>query len=339
VIAEKRIAVVIPAYRAAPTIEEVVRGLPPVVDIVVVVDDACPEGTSRACEEIDDPRLVVVRHERNTGVGGAMVTGFREALKLGADLVVKMDADGQMDPAFLPALLEPLLHGCDYAKANRFYDGSALQRMPWPRRWGNIGLSFLMKVASGYWNVYDPQNGYVAIRGDALERLDLNSLDRGYFFEDSMLIQLNVISARVAEVPIPARYGSETSSMDLRRILLQFPWKLLRGSVMRLRLKYFGMDFSPIAVLLLIGLPLFAAGAGYGLYEWVKHAVRGIATPAGTVMLAALPTLLGAQLLLTALLMEIGQTPQGLGIRRVVLSRPKNSRRRDSARRHGENAR
>lgn len=334
-IAEKRIAVVIPAYRAAGTIGQVVRTLPPFIDSVIVVDDACPEGTADASRAIGDPRLVVLRHGQNTGVGGAMVTGFREALKRGADLAVKMDADGQMDPACLPALLEPLLHGCDYAKANRFYDGAALRQMPWARRWGNIGLSFLMKVASGYWNVYDPQNGYVAVGADTLERLDLDGLDRGYFFENSMLIQLNVISARVAEVPIPARYGDEPSSMNLRRILLQFPWKLLRGWLIRVRLKYFGMDFSPIAVLLMTGLPMFAGGVAYGLYEWVRHALRGVATPAGTVMLAALPTLLGAQVLLTALLMEIGQTPPGLGIRRVMVRGREGSRQGPGTGRHG----
>ncbi|MFB3883105.1 MAG: glycosyltransferase family 2 protein [Armatimonadota bacterium] len=320
-IGENKVAVVIPAYRAAGTIAVVIGSLPSCVDQVVVVDDACPEGTAEACRVIADERLVVLRHERNRGVGGAMATGFRKALELGADVVVKMDADGQMDPASLPALVAPLLHGCDYAKANRFYDGEALGQMPWPRRWGNIGLSFLTKVASGYWNVFDPQNGYIAIRGEALDRLDLEGLDRGYFFENSMLIQLNIIGARVAEVPIPARYGAETSSMNLSRIVLQFPWKLFRGWLMRVRLKYFGMDFSPIAVLLMIGFPLLLGGVGYGVYEWIRNAVRGVATPAGTVMLAALPTLLGAQVLLTALLMEIGQTPPGLGIRRVTTRR------------------
>lgn len=320
-IEKKRIAIVIPAYRAADTIGAVVSGLPDFVHSVVVVDDGSPDETAKACAALDDRRLIVVRHERNTGVGGATVTGFREALKHGADLLVKMDADGQMDPAMLRPLLEPLLQGCEYAKANRFYDGDALQQMPLLRRWGNIGLSFLMKIASGYWNVYDPQNGYVAIRAEALERLDLDSMDRGYFFENSVLIQLNVISARVAEVSIPARYGNEMSSMDLRRILLRFPWKLFRGWLMRIRLKYFGMDFSPIAVLLMIGLPLLVGGISYGCYEWVKNALKGVATPAGTVMLAALPTLLGVQLLLTALLMEIGQTPPGLGIRRVAAKR------------------
>jgi glycosyltransferase involved in cell wall biosynthesis len=320
-LAETRIAVIIPAYRAADTIQEVVRGLPPFIDVIVVVDDACPEGTAQACLALNAPRLVVVRHDRNAGVGGATVTGFRKALECNADILVKMDADGQMDPAFLPALLEPLFCECDCAKANRFYDGEALRRMPWLRRWGNIGLSFLMKIASGYWNVYDPQNGYLAIRADTLRRLDLDGLDRGYFFENSLLIQLDIISARVAEVPIPARYGDEISSMNLTRILIQFPWKLVRGWLMRLRLKYFGMDFSPIAVLLLIGFPLFLGGIGYGIFEWVRNALKGVVTPAGTVMLAALPTLLGTQLLLTALLMEIGQTPPGLGIRKVVVKR------------------
>jgi glycosyltransferase involved in cell wall biosynthesis len=334
-LAGRKVTVVIPAYRAAATIADVIAAMPEFVDAIVVVDDASPDDTSRICSSLNESRLVLVRHERNQGVGGAMATGFRAALERGPDIVVKMDADGQMGPSYLQALLAPLVHGrFDYAKANRFYDCEELARMPLPRRWGNVALSFLNKVASGYWNVYDPQNGYVAVTAETLSRLDLDSLDRGYFFENSMLIQLNVISARVAEVPIPARYAGEGSSMDLKRILVQFPWKLFRGWLMRVRLKYFGMDFSPVAVLLVIGGLLLVGGVGYGAYEWTKNAIRGVATPAGTVMVAALPTLLGAQLLLTALLLEISQTPPGLGIRRI-LGRPRQRHRRGASRSEG----
>lgn len=314
-----RVCVVIPAYRAADTIGAVIRSLPPDVGHVIVIDDGSPDGTAEAARAVGDARVVVVRHASNQGVGGAMRTGFAYALQTDADVICKMDSDGQMDAALLSSLIEPLVEqGFDYAKGNRWYDLTSLQQMPLARRLGNAGLSFLTKVASGYWGVYDPQNGYIAIRREALERLDLESLDRGYFFENSMLVQLNIISARVAEVPMPARYGGERSAMNLSRIVLVFPWKLLRAALTRLRLKYFGMDVSPIAVLLVAGGLLFAAGVCYGAYEWTVHALRHQATPAGTVMLAALPTLLGAQFLLNALLLDIAQSPPGSGIRRVA---------------------
>jgi dolichol-phosphate mannosyltransferase len=315
---KNRVIVVVPAYKAASTVGAVIRQLPDFVDSVLVVDDGSPDDTSQAAAAVGDSRVECVRRDRNGGVGAAMATGFAHALTKPVDLIVKMDADGQMDPSALPDLLKPLSdEGFDYAKGNRFYDLSSLHRMPLARRLGNIALSFLTKAASGYWNVYDPQNGYIAIRRDALERLDLDSLDRGYFFENSLLVQLNVIGARVAEVPLPAVYGGEISSMNLARVVVVFPWKLFCAGLMRLRLKYFGMDFSPIAVLLVLGALLLFGGVSYGAYEWIKHALGGVATPAGTVMVAALPTLLGAQLLLNALLLDIAQTPPGLGIQRV----------------------
>jgi len=326
-----RIAVVIPAYRAADTVGPVIAGIPEVVDVIIVVDDGSPDATAEAARASGDPRVVCVRRERNGGVGAAMATGLAAALELHVDIIVKMDADGQMDASMLPDLLAPIIeHGFDYAKGNRFYDLSALRRMPFARRLGNVALSFFNKVASGYWNVYDPQNGYTAIRRDVLERLDLESLDPGYFFENSMLVQLNIINARVAEVPIPALYGNERSSMNLVKICLVFPWKLHLAGLKRIRLKYFGMDFSPIAVLITVGGVLFVGGAAYGIYEWVRHAIAGVPTPAGAVMLAALPVLLGAQLLLNALLLDISQTPPGLGLRRIATSNS-NDRKRGSA--------
>jgi len=314
-----RVSVVIPAYQAANTIGQVIRTLPGFVDLVVVVDDGSTDGTAQISASDGSSRVVCLRHHLNQGVGAAVVTGFRHALSAGMDTIIKMDADGQMDPTLLPDLLNPIVeHGFDYAKGNRFYDLLHLRKMPLARRWGNVVLSFLTKAASGYWNVYDPQNGYTAIRADVLRKLDLDSLDPGYFFENSMLVQLNIINARVAEVPMSAVYGGEPSSMSLWRVVFSFPRKLLCAGYRRLRLKYFGMDFSPVAILIIIGGFLFVAGASYGAYKWISHAIAGVPTPPGAVMLAALPVLLGAQLLLNALLLDIAGTPPGLGVRRVA---------------------
>jgi glycosyltransferase involved in cell wall biosynthesis len=321
-IGNNRIAVVIPAYQAAATVASVIRGLPDFVDAVIVVDDGSSDGTRQAAESVGDPRVTCVSHARNAGVGAAMATGYAQALAMQADVAVKMDADGQMNPDALPDLLAPITElGFDYSKGNRFYYLHELCQMPLARRLGNAALAFLMKAASGYWNLYDPQNGFLAIRADTLCRLDLHSLDHGYFFENSMLIQLNVLSARVAEVPMPARYGGECSSMRLSRVLIGFPYRLFLGWLTRVRLKYCGIDFSPIAILMAAGFLLVISGLLYGVREWVVHARQGIPTPAGAVMLAALPVLFGAQLLLHALLLDIGQTPPGLGIQRIASKR------------------
>jgi len=314
-----RIAVIIPAYQASATIGAVIRDIPEFVDEIIVVDDGSLDDTRQAALEAGDPRLTCLRRDRNGGVGAAMVTGFTHALGTEADICVKMDADGQMDPERLKELLRPITEqGFDYTKGNRFYDLLALSRMPLPRRLGNVALSFMTKAASGYWNVYDPQNGYIAIRSETLARLDLNELDRGYFLENSMLVQLNVLNARVAEVPIAAVYGNGRSAMSLPRVMHVFPFKLLRAWLWRIRLKYFGMDFSPIAILLVLGALLLLGGSAYGSYEWIRHVIARAPTPAGAVMLAALPVLVGVQLLLTALILEIQQTPSGLGIHKIA---------------------
>ncbi len=225
------IAVVIPAYRVSSQIQEVIQGLPSWIRHIIVVEDASPDDTAAKVQQLmaHDARLILIRHTHNQGVGGAMQSGFRKALELGAEIIVKVDGDGQMDPSYLPALIKPLIKGrADYTKGNRFHDFRALQKMPWPRRLGNIALSFLVKAATGYWHLFDPANGYIAIRGPVLQMLPLESLDRGYYFETSMLGSLYLIGACVMDVPIPARYGDEISSLKIHRILWEFPPRLLK---------------------------------------------------------------------------------------------------------------
>jgi glycosyltransferase involved in cell wall biosynthesis len=192
----QRVAVVIPAYRAAESIERVLRGIPAWVDAIYVVEDASPDDTAARVRALDDPRVRLLIHERNRGVGAAMATGYRQALSDGADICVKMDADDQMDPSHLAALIEPLIAGrADYTKGNRFHDAEALRRMPVARQIGNAGLSFLVKAASGQWHIFDPTNGYTAIHRTALTALDLRRLHPRYFFECSMPIELRRLDA------------------------------------------------------------------------------------------------------------------------------------------------
>lgn len=308
-----RIAVVIPCYRVAAAIEAVVRSLPDWIEHVVLVDDASPDATGERLGELERsvPGVVTLRHERNQGVGGAMVTGFRKALELGADVVVKLDGDGQMDARFLPALLQPILEGrAGYAKGNRFRTARDVGRMPAVRIGGNIALTFLTKLASGYWHVFDPQNGYVAISREALERIPLDALDRGYFFENSMLAALNVESTPVADVPMPAIYGDERSNLRIWHVTAAFPFKLLRATARRVVLKYLLYDVSPIVVFLVAGFACFAFSLPFGFYHWWLSAVTGIPATTGTVVLALLPFLLGFQLWLQAINMDVVASPR-----------------------------
>lgn len=309
--AAPRLAVVIPCYRVAGSVGEVIHTIPQSVDHIVVVDDACPESSGDAAAALGDPRVIVLRHERNQGVGGAVATGYRKALELGCDVVVKMDGDGQMDPARMWDLVAPLLADrADYAKGNRFRNFQALKAMPRARLVGNSLLSFAVKAASGYWNLMDPTNGYTAIHRRALATLDLDRLARRYFFESDMLIHLNLANAVVADVDIPARYGTEVSSLRISRVLAEFPFRLLRGFVRRVALRYFVHDFNMASIYLLIGLPMFAWGVVWGAYEWIESLVTGVPRTAGTIMLVALPTILSFQMLLQAIQIDIASVPR-----------------------------
>jgi dolichol-phosphate mannosyltransferase len=310
---EYNLTVVIPAYRVASEIEAVIGSLPDYLRHIIVVDDASPDNTVKVVEALSnhDRRIFLIRHAHNRGVGGAMITGFQKALELGAQVIVKIDGDGQMDPAYIPELLAPLVQGkADYTKGNRFRDFESLRRMPIVRRIGNLGLSFLTKAATGYWNCFDPTNGYFAIRSEVLELMPLERLDRGYFFETSMLAHLYLLEAFVLDIPIPARYRGERSSLSVRRALFEFPLKLLSTYLRRILLKYFLYDFSMMSVYLLTGLPLLLFGLIFGSVKWAQYYHLGVPAPTGTVILPTLALILGIQILLSAIEIDMNAAPK-----------------------------
>lgn len=307
------IAAVIPAYCVERDIQSVLSGLPRFVKHIIVVDDASRDSTADlvAASAKRNRRIVLIRHDTNQGVGGAMVSGFRKALELGAQVIVKLDGDGQMDPAYIPALVTPLIEGkADYAKGNRFRDFQSLQQMPLIRRVGNLGLSFLTKAATGYWNLFDPTNGYFAIRAEALAQLPLEKIDRGYFFETSMLSYLYLLNALVLDVTIPARYGNERSHLSVRRVLFEFPVKLLVTFLRRITLKYYIYDFSIISLYIITGIPLLLFGLIFGSVKWIEYASRNIPAPTGTVMLPTLSVILGIQIMLSAIEIDMNAAPK-----------------------------
>jgi dolichol-phosphate mannosyltransferase len=306
-----RVGVVVPAYRVAQQIEKVIRGIPAWIRTIIVVEDASPDDTAERVSRLGDPRVRLIRHEKNQGVGGAMATGFAEAIRQGLDIVVKMDGDDQMDPAHLPVILAPLLENrADMVKCNRYASLAHIRDMPKIRVIGNAGLTFLVKTASGYWNTFDPANGYLALRTAVLERLDLERLPRRYYFESGFLVELGILRAVVQDVPISARYGDEVSSLSVPRTLVEFPPRLLKGLLRRLFWRYFVHDFSAVSVFLLLGLPLFLFGAVLGTQTYWKYASANEYAPAGLVMLAAMPVFLGAQLIVQAIVLDVQNVPR-----------------------------
>jgi dolichol-phosphate mannosyltransferase len=304
-----RVGVVIPAYRAEGTIAAVIRGLPDEIAHIIVVDDASPDRTVEAAEALRDRRVRVVRRTANGGVGAAVKTGYEAALEAGCDIVVKVDADGQMDADFIPDLVFPLLTGeAGYAKGNRLWSYEASRAMPRRRLLGNLFLSLATKAASGYWNVLDPTNGFTAVRADVLRRLDWRHIGDRYFFETSLLVELHLMRVPVRDVLMPARYAGERSSMRLVPIAFEFSGRLVRALMRRLVLEYFLLDFRPGSVFGLLGAALTAFGTVFGGYHWYLGHTTGISTPAGTVMVAAAPFIVGLQLLLQALLLDITET-------------------------------
>jgi glycosyltransferase involved in cell wall biosynthesis len=305
-----RIAVVAPCYEVAAQLPDVIRSLPDFVDHVVVVDDGSTDRPGLVMERLRDSRVVVIRHETNRGLARAMETGFRKALELGADIVVKVDGDGQMDPAQMSRLCDPIVAGvADVGKGNRFLRRRHLAGMPPTRLLGNLALSFMAKLASGYWNIFDPTNGYLAIRRQVLEEIDVARLGPRYFFELSFLCQAYLAGAVVRDVSMRARYSGEKSSLSLTKALILFPFLLAGASVRRVALQHFLRDFTPVALFLLAGGLMSAIGLAYGVSTWLHSAGLHQPTPPGTIAVVGLIVLAGFHLLLQALVMDIGSVP------------------------------
>ena len=304
------IAAIVPAHNEAAHIGDVVAGLPDTVDHIVVIDDASTDETSEIAVRSGDPRLVLIRHDTNTGVGGAIVSGHRKALELGSEINVVFAGDDQMDPTYLPALLDPIVdEGYGFTKANRFYSSTSFKGMPTYRVVGNVLLSFANKAASGYWNLFDPQNGYTAVSAGVLGRIDLDNLSPGYQFENDLLLNLNILDVRARDVPIPARSGSEVSGIKLRKVIPAIGGLLFAGFFRRVLLKYVIGSFSPIALFLFSGLLLWVWSAAFGAWTIYETIGPGVATT-GTVLLAVVPFLMGFHLILTALTLDIQASPR-----------------------------
>jgi dolichol-phosphate mannosyltransferase len=306
------IAVVVPAYQAERWVGATLSGIPNFVRRIIVVVDGATDATAREVDEAAsrDSRIVRIDHETNRGVGAAMRSGYSQALATGAEIIAKMDADGQMDPHELARLVVPIALGrADYAKGNRFVHARAIRAMPTMRLVGNAALSLLSKLSTGYWNLLDPTNGYTAVSREALLAIDLQQLDDRFFFESSMLAELSISRAVCVDVSIPARYGGESSHLSVTRSLFEFAGKHARNFFRRLWLRYVVLDFSAVSLLLAVGIPLAAFGFVFGVNNWIHSSIYGVPATAGTVMVAAFTLGAGLFGIVQAMIYDILSVP------------------------------
>lgn len=302
-----KISVIIPCYKVENEIMPLLSKIGNEVSEIIVIDDACPNGSGAIVEDnFLDPRLLVIKNEVNQGVGGAVMVGLKQALKGDCNIFVKIDGDGQMAPANVSKLIEPIILGkADYCKGNRFEHLDDLKNMPLIRLIGNSVLSIMTKFSSGYWDILDPTNGFLAIHRQAAQLLVFEQISKRYFFESDMLFHLSNIDAVVKDVSIPAFYGSENSNMKIRLVLVEFLIKNLRNFYKRIYMKYFLKDFNFASLQLLIGSCLFSFGFVFGIWAWVYHSVKDTYASSGTVMLSALSILLGFHLLMSFLNFDV----------------------------------
>lgn len=307
-----KVAVVIPCYRVRRHILKVISEIAE-DDVwrIYVVDDFCPDGSGDFVEQnCNDPRVRILRNESNQGVGGAVMAGYKQAVADGAEVIVKIDGDGQMDAALIPAFVAPIIRGeADYTKGNRFFEIETVRKMPKVRLIGNIGLSFLTKLSSGYWNLFDPTNGYTAISSVVAKHLPFDKISRRYFFESDMLFRLNTLRAVAMDIPMFAEYGAELSNLSVRRELPRFFFKNMRNVCKRIVYNYFIRNFTYATLELVFGFIFFIFGFIYGGLSWIEHSQLALFASPGTVMLAALPTILGIQLILGFVNYDMASVP------------------------------
>ncbi len=306
------ISVVIPCYRVLAHIEKILTNIGSEVSTIYVVDDCCPDQSGEFVRKnCSDPRVHIIQNDTNLGVGGAVMAGYQAAITAGADIIVKIDGDGQMDPTLIPAFITPIISGkADYTKGNRFFDLEKIRSMPKIRLFGNAILSFMTKLSSGYWNLFDPTNGYTAIHAEVAKHLPFGKISPRYFFETDMLFRLNTLRAVVIDIPMDAHYGAEESNLKISKVLGEFLFKHAQNFFKRISYNYYLRDMSLASIELPLGVLLFTSGSVWGIYHWINSLQKGVATPTGTIMLAVIPILIGLQFILAFIGYDIENMPR-----------------------------
>jgi dolichol-phosphate mannosyltransferase len=311
-ISEHSIGVIIPCFKVRGKILDVIAAIGPECSKIYVVDDCCPDGSGDLVEEVcTDTRVIVLRNKKNLGVGGAVMTGYEAAIADGVTLLVKVDGDGQMDPHLIMEFVAPIIAGdADYTKGNRFFDLEQVKDMPALRIFGNAILSFMAKFSTGYWDVFDPTNGFTAIHRDVARSLPFQKISRRFFFETDVLFRLNILRAVVVDVPMDAKYADEVSNLKVSRVMGEFFFKHIKNFFKRIFYSYYLRDMSLASIELPLGVSMMLFGSIFGAYSWMASMEAGRATPVGTVMLATLPILMGLQFVLAFVAHDVSSVPK-----------------------------
>lgn len=306
-----KVAVVIPCYKVKAQVLDVIGGIGPEVTRIYAIDDKCPEESGMYIQQhCRDTRVSIIFHPENTGVGGATISGYKKALADDMDIVIKIDGDGQMDPSLIRNFVAPIAREeADYVKGNRFFNPEDVREMPSIRLFGNAVLSFMSKLSTGYWELFDPTNGYTAIHAEIIKLVPWQKVSNRYFFETDLLFRLNILGCVVQDIPMAAHYGNENSSLNIGHSLFTFLKGHTRNFFKRILYNHYLRGFSIASIELAGGLVLTAWGVGYGIYKWWQLGLVNQFASAGTVMLCALPVIIGTQLILSALNYDIQNTP------------------------------
>jgi len=306
------VAVVIPCYKVSQSLKSVLNNIGSEVTSIYCVDDNCPEESWKVAELIanKDSRIRIIRRKRNGGVGAAVISGYKAALEDNADIIVKIDGDGQMAPQLIPNFIKPIYEGhADFIKGNRFYDLKSVASMPLVRIIGNSILSFINKLSSGYWNLFDPNNGFIAIHANVLRLVPMEKLNERFFFEADMLFRLSIIRALVKDIPMDSVYGDEKSNLSILNIFLTFPYLYFNRIGKRIFYNYFLRNFNIASLYLIFGLFLFFFGILFGIYSFIELSGTNEVASAGTVMLAAMPIIIGNTYLVGFLAYDMQDIP------------------------------
>jgi dolichol-phosphate mannosyltransferase len=309
-----KIAIVIPYFNASNQIIAVISKIPEYINVVIIVNDKSlePLPQKEILETLNENiKCYFLENKVNLGVGGATKKGFEYVKTLEIDIIVKVDADDQMDLNYLPNLLKPIISNkANVTKGNRFRDRKALQKMPILRTIGNLILSFLVKIATGYWHNFDPTNGFIAIKTGTLKRVDFSKLSNRYYFETSLLAELYFQKTQIIDISMPALYGDEKSNMNISKMVFVFLAKLSKTFLKRVMKEYFIYDFNIGSIYILFGFPLFLFGIVFGTFKWIYYASLETLAPTGTIMIITLSIILGFQLILQAIQYDIFNAPK-----------------------------
>lgn len=303
-----KVAAIIPCYNEEKLITKTIATLPNFVDEIIAVDDLSTDKTWKIIQDLSksNKRVTPIHLSVNQGIGGAYMNGFEKALDNGADLIFTMAGDAQCNQDYMANMIDTLIDDkLDYVKANRFVHLEELKQMPTFRRVGNTIITILTKFSSGYYSIFDSQNGYGVFKRKTLENLPMDNIGRRYDYENTLLIALAIMGARVKDEPVPAIYGDEESTIPVFKTTLRALRVVWRGFWRRIYRKYVLINFHPIALFLYGGIFLSGIGILFGIYMIFDKVISNITPSSGTVMLAVLPIIIGFQLLLTAITMDM----------------------------------